>query len=112
MTLRNRHGQAGRDHGALPRPELVAAASRQVQPGVAGIGLGRDDGVLPEAADRDFDQLVARLGSSASRIRYWANRWVSRLGSRARMKTPSGPSMRSSIGGPSEYSSASFAPSS
>src|SRR5262249_19143899 len=112
ITVWDRDGEPGRNRRALTRSQLVLVAGAEVEAGVPGIGAGRQDGVVPTPHDRQRDRRVEVARSClASATRYGAKRLTSRRGSRARMNTPSASSRRSSIGAPSEYSSASFAPS-
>jgi hypothetical protein len=63
ITLRDRHRKPGADECALAGPELDALAGRQVHPCVSRIGAFGNDGILPEALDRQLDQRARRTGS-------------------------------------------------
>lgn len=113
VPRRNLDGQPGSDDRPLPRAELMALARGEIQPGVSLVRTIRHHGVLAQPSDPEARHGVAPFGvCSESATRYGAKRRSARRGSRARMRTPSGPSFRSSIGAPRSYSSASLPPSS
>src|SRR5512133_3492348 len=99
-------GDAGPDRRALAGCERYPLDGGEVEAGVTGIRLRREERVGTEAADRELDQADSR-SCDDSAIRTGAKRTASRRCSFARMKTPSASSRRSSIGAPSSYSSAS-----
>ena len=58
VALRDRDGEPGADHRTLAGPELDALARREVEPCVACVRATRDERVLVEAPDRQFDHAV------------------------------------------------------
>ena len=101
VALGDRDGDAGSDERALARAELVPLARDEVEPGVAGIGARRQDGVVAEPRDGQVDHAAGELCGRSLATRKRAKRRTSRAGRRARISTPSSRSTRASIGGPS-----------
>ena len=99
VAFGDRDREAGADERPLPRSELVPLAGGQVEAGVARVRALGQHRVRVQAADRKLDHALDR--ASASAIRNGAKRRTSRRGRRARTKTPSGRSARSSTGVPS-----------
>ena len=99
VAVRDRDGDAGPDRRALARRQRYALDGREVEAGVAGVGLRGEYGVGTEAADRQLDQADSRACEDSA-IRNGAKRTASRRCSFARTKTPSASSLRSSIGAP------------
>ncbi len=96
VSLGDRDGNAGGHDTSLARPELDPFARDEVEAGIAGVRASRNGRIVANERDRQLDHGSA----TASRTRNGARRRSSRSGSRARMKTPSARSSRSSIGGP------------
>ena len=99
MPFGDRDREAGADERPLPRSELVPLAGGEIEPGIPGVGALGKHRVRVHALDRQLDHALVR--ASASAIRNGAKRRTSRRGNRARTKTPSGRSARSSTGVPS-----------
>ena len=69
VTVGDRDGPPRPHERALAGRKLVAFAGRQVEPCVTDVGLCRERGAVPEAAERDLDHLVALPDSVASAMR-------------------------------------------
>src|SRR5687768_4469966 len=110
VALRDRDREPCRDQGALPRRELDPLARGEVDACITRVRPARHLRVGPETPDRELDHTAFSCAASATRNS--AKRRISPCGSRACTSTPSSVSSLPSIGAPSEYSSASFAPSS
>src|SRR5205814_10222860 len=101
-AVRDRHGETCPDDAPLARRQRRLLARGEIEAGVARVGGLRQNGVVVQTPDRKLDQRAPATGvSTAAAPRYGAKRRSCARGRRARMKTPSGRSIRSSIGAPS-----------
>ena len=100
VALGNLHRDPGWDDGSLSRPEPDLLAGREIDAGIAFVCLNRKDRVGAQAANCDVDHREEVPASSSPATRNCAKRGISRRGSRARTRTPSGVSRRSAIGAP------------
>ena len=100
-AIRNRDGEPRARERPVARPDLHPVAGGQVEAGVALVRLNRHDRVVAQPPDGELGhRRLPCEASSSSRTRNCANRRASAWLSRARTKTPSSRSVRSSTGAP------------
>ena len=102
VPLGDRDREPRADDCPLARPDLRALARDEVEPGIARIGALGHDRVLVQALEEQLGHRRASCDApSSSSTRNAANRRRSAWLRRARTKTPSSRSIRSSTGAPS-----------
>ena len=100
VALGNLHRDPGRDDGSLSRLQPYLLTGREIDPGIALVCLDRQNRVGVKTANGDVDHRDEAPASSSPATRNCAKRGISRRGSLARTRTPSGVSRRSAIGAP------------